>query len=152
LRKNQKKIIVFFLMVLLLFSFQVSAQNRSAEDEAYVNLLKNSYFSGIKHKALTIGEVLKGLETSINQNENLGGSYSFNINEAKNVGRGQGKYVQMVLEVNQTAISIHFWLDKSKNYVEYLGGEMNDNGNAINDQNQVMRFINMAYNTALEVQ
>jgi hypothetical protein len=43
LRKNQKKIIVFFLMVLLLFSFQVSAQNRSAEDEAYVNLLKNSY-------------------------------------------------------------------------------------------------------------
>jgi hypothetical protein len=109
-------------------------------------------FSGIKHKALTIGEVLKGLETSINQNENLGGSYSFNVNEAKNVGRGQGKYVQMVLEINQTAISIHFWLDKSKNYVEYLGGEMNDNGNAINDQNQVMRFINIAYNTALEVQ
>jgi hypothetical protein len=29
---------------------------------------------------------------------------------------------------------------------------MNDNGNAINDQNQVMRFINIVYNTALEVQ
>lgn len=146
-----KRSFVYVLIILLAFTVVAGAQERSPEQEAYINSLKNSYFPGIEHKALTIGEVLKGLEVSINQNEDLGGSYSFNVNEAKNVGRGQGGYVQMILEINSTAISIHFWIDREKGYVEYLGGEMDDNGNMVNDPSQIGRFINMAYNTAMEV-
>lgn len=147
-----KRGFVLVLVILLFFTMGASAQQRSPEEERYVNALKNSYFPGLQHKALTVGQVLGGLEKSINNNGNLGGNYSFKVSNAPQVGRGQGKYVQMVLTINNTAISTHFWVNQKKSYIEYLGGEMNDNGNQIADGNQVMRFINMAYNTALEVQ
>ena len=147
-----KKSCIFLLIIFLALTVPVSAQDRTQDQEEYVNVLKNSYFPNIQHKALTIGQVLGGLEKSINQNENLGGTYSFNVSDAQNVGRGQGKYTQMVLKINNTAISIHFWIDKSTGYVEYLGGEMDDNGKSVTDPSQVLRFINMAYNTAMEVQ
>lgn len=145
-----KRVFVFILIILLALTINVSAQNRTPEQEKYVNALKNSYFPNIQHKSLKIGQVLRKLETAINNNDNLGGNYSFNVSNAHNVGHGQGKFVQMILKVNNTAISIHFWVDKSIGYVEYLGGEMIDNGQSINDNNQIIKFINMAYNTAIE--
>lgn len=113
--------------------------------------MKESYFPGIQYKDLTVGETLSGLEKAIKENEELDGTHSFNVSDASDIGHGQGKYVQMIIKVNNTAISVHFWIDKNNSYVEYLGGEMNDNGNLSQEEIHINRFISLAYNTALSV-